>query len=143
LLALLLSTPAISQIVSAGVKAGAPLEDAFADESNYSLTSEARRYLVGGTVEVHLPLRISVELDAIYKRTGFLTYFQSLDIGHSSDRVSANQWEFPLLAKYEILGGPVRPLHTGRPCSASSFGNNRHVQLLLRFSALIRHHNSN
>lgn len=30
-----------------------------------SLTSNARRYLVGGTAELHLPLRFSVELDAI------------------------------------------------------------------------------
>jgi len=113
LILVLTAAPALAQLVSAGVKVGAPLGDAFT--SGGSLTSAARRYLMGGTAELHLPLRFSVELDAIYKRTGFSTYFQSTDIGRFSDRVTANQWEFPVLAKYEITGGRLRPFIDAGP----------------------------
>jgi hypothetical protein len=115
LFAALMAAPAFAQIVALGVKAGIPLGDAFAGSGSSDVTSAARRYLVGGTAELHLPLRFSVELDVIYKRTGFNSYFQSLDIGRFSDRVTANQWEFPLLAKYEILGGRLRPFIDAGP----------------------------
>jgi hypothetical protein len=97
-----MAAPALAQIFSLGAKVGTPLGDAFINTSGSGLTSGARRYLVGATAEVHLPLRLSIELDAIYKETGFSTYFESSGIGRFSYRVTANQWEFPLLAKYEI-----------------------------------------
>jgi len=114
----LTAAPSLAQMVSAGVKAGVPLGDAFTSAATYDaydFKSDARRYLAGGTVEVHLPLRFSIELDAIYKKTGFSTYFQSTDIGRFSDRVAANQWEFPLLAKYEIPAGKMRPFIDAGP----------------------------
>jgi hypothetical protein len=114
----LIATPTLAQIVSLGAKVGVPLGDAFTSNlgSDVSLTSSAHRYLVGATAEVHLPLRVSVELDAIYKRTGFSTYFQSTDIGRFTNRVTANQWEFPLLAKYEIPAGRhLRPFVDAGP----------------------------
>jgi hypothetical protein len=106
--------PAFGQIVSLGVKAGVPTGDAFTPDS--VVTSLARRYLVGATAELHLPFRFSVELDAIYKKTGFDSAFHSTDIGIYTDHLTANQWEFPLLAKYELKGfGPVRPFVDAGP----------------------------
>ncbi len=67
---LLIAAPAVAQIVSLGVKAGVPLGDPINGVTGAGVTPDVRRYLVGGTVEVHLPLRLSVELDTIYKRTG-------------------------------------------------------------------------
>ncbi len=113
------AAPAFAQVVSLGVKVGVPLGDAFITNAgpdfSLKLTSGERRYLLGGTAEIHLPLRFSVEFDAIYKRTGFSTDFESAEIGQFSDRVIANQWEFPLLAKYEIIGGPIRPFVDAGP----------------------------
>jgi len=111
----LATAPVLAQSLSIGVKAGIPPGTAFNASSLVNLTSNAQRYLVGGTVELHLPLRFSVELDGIYKRTGYSTFLQSLGIGSITSRVAANQWEFPVLAKYEILGGPVRPFIDAGP----------------------------
>ena len=114
-LILLVAAPAVAQIVSLGVKAGVPLGDPIIGVNGAGVTPNVRRYLVGGTVEVHLPLKFSVELDAIYKRTGFSDGpFGSINF-RFSDRIAANQWEFPLLAKYEILSGRVRPFIDAGP----------------------------
>ena len=60
-------------------------------------------------------LRLSVELDAIYKRTGFSDGPFGSTCCRFSDQITANQWEFPLLAKYEILGGRIRPFIDAGP----------------------------
>jgi len=109
-----LVTPAFCQLVSVGVKAGVPLTDAFSSMQS-SFTYGTRRYVVGGTAELHLPFRFSVELDALYRRIGFDYRFQSLDIGHFLSRTTANQWDFPLLVKYEVLRGPIRPFVDAGP----------------------------
>jgi opacity protein-like surface antigen len=112
---LLIAAPALAQIVSLGVKAGVPLGDPITGVTGADVTPDVRRYLIGGTVEVHLPRKFSVELDAIYKRTGFSTgVFGSTDF-RFSDQITANQWEFPLLAKYEILSGRIRPFLDAGP----------------------------
>jgi hypothetical protein len=64
----LTASSAFCQLFSVGVKAGVPLGDAYSSIPNN--ISEARRYLLGPTVEVHLHLRFSVQLDAIDKRSG-------------------------------------------------------------------------
>jgi hypothetical protein len=103
------ATAAFCQLFSVGAKVGVPLGNAYPSvTTNFSKASD---YLVGGTVELHLPLRFSVELDAIYKRTGVdgPSYTApSFDL-NSTEQVRANVWEFPLLAKYEITGGLLRP----------------------------------
>jgi len=84
--------PAFGQIVSLGVKAGVPTGDAFTPDS--VVTSLARRYLVGATAELHLPFRFSVELDAIYKKTGFDSAFHSTDIGIYTDHLTPTSGNF-------------------------------------------------
>jgi hypothetical protein len=88
---LAIATPSFAQVAFLGVKVTVPLGDVFTSnaDSPFGLTSDSRLYLVGATAEVHLPLRFSVELDAIYKRTGFSTYFRSIGIGQSTDRVGS------------------------------------------------------
>jgi hypothetical protein len=113
LLLAFLVTPAFSQLLSVGVKAGAPLTDAFSTSTDFS--HGTRRYVVGGTAEVRLPFRLSIELDALYRRIGFDYSFKSLDLGYFSSRTTADQWDFPLLAKYEILRGRVRPMVDAGP----------------------------
>ena len=70
----LFALPAFAQSFSFGVKGGVPLTDAFStgrrDPLSYS--SVRRRYTVGPTAEIRLPLLgLSVEVDALYHRIGW------------------------------------------------------------------------
>jgi hypothetical protein len=98
------------QPVSIGVKGGIPITDAFetirGNEASY--VTNTKRYLIGPTVEFHLPARFSIEVDALYKRLGY-EYQQGLNPDVVTRRTVANSWEFPLLVKWEVLPGPVRP----------------------------------
>ena len=91
-----------------GVKGGVPITDAFdaARSGNSSYVTRTKRYLVGPTFEFLLPKRFSVEVDGLFKRVGY----QYDATGPSVySKTVANTWEFPLLLKYEILPGPIRP----------------------------------
>jgi hypothetical protein len=52
-------------------------------------------------VEIRLPMRLSFELDALYRRFGF-TGGSSSVFGHSITRERANSWEFPMILKYNL-----------------------------------------
>lgn len=84
------------QPVSVGLKGGVPFGDAFT-LSGGSLTVPAttEHWILGPMVELHLPLGLSVEADALYRR------YQISDSG--------GEWQFPILGKYKFLAGPVRP----------------------------------
>lgn len=73
----------------------------------------SRNYLIGPTVEVHLPLGLSVEADALYRPVsqaglplpslaGFQWFAPPLAHDYSS-------WEFPVLGKYRLNAPIVRP----------------------------------
>lgn len=111
LLLFLAAAPALfAQPVSVGIKAGVPLTDAFETlaQPGQSLRSETKRWMVGPTFELHLPARLSIELDALYKRFNFSST-QAIANSISSSLGDANSWEFPLLLKYRFSGGVVRP----------------------------------
>ena len=102
---------AAAQPVSIGVKGGVPITDFFdAARGNQSAyATNTHRYLVGPTVQFNLPWRFSIEVDALYKRLGF-DYDQFGGPGSPTiTSTTANSWEFPVLAKFDILPGPVRP----------------------------------
>jgi hypothetical protein len=94
--------------VSFGVKGGIPITDAVdtARGTTSAYFTDTKRYLVGPTIEFHLPARFSIEIDALYKRIGY--QFDATGPFVYSKTV-ANSWEFPILGKFEILPGPVRP----------------------------------
>ena len=96
--------------VSIGVKGGVPITDFFntVRGNNASYVTNTKRYLVGPTVEFHLPARLSIEVDALYKRAGF-EYDQSIAANRITSHTVANSWEFPALLKWEIIPGPIRP----------------------------------
>jgi len=54
--------------------------------------------------EVRLPARFSLEIDALHRGYTFIS---------QSGSTSASSWEFPILAKYHLLKGPVRPFVDG------------------------------
>jgi opacity protein-like surface antigen len=105
--ALLVGSFAYAQPISVGVKGGVPLTDAFetfqGNQSAYF--TNTHRYTIGPTVEFHLPLRFSVEIDALYSRLGY----DNRTTAPSFSTTRANSWEFPVLGKFEILPGPIRP----------------------------------
>lgn len=109
-----IAVPGYGQLLSFGIKAGVPLTDAYnAGFSGYlSTTSYNRQYIIGPTVEVHLPFRLSFEADALYRRNGFDLVSTNLPIYNlppTYARDIINDWQFPLLAKYELTSGPLRP----------------------------------
>lgn len=59
-------------------------------------------------VDVRLPLSLSFEFDALYRRFGFTGYAGS-PFFSSITRERANSWEFPLILKYRFPGLRVRP----------------------------------
>lgn len=98
--------PAYSQLFSVGVKAGVPLTDGLNGQSYSStnVTTSTQRWIVGPTAEIHLPFRLSFEVDALYRRENFTTT-QFL----TSFAGTVNDWQVPFLGKYELHGGLLRP----------------------------------
>jgi len=67
-------------------------------------------------VEFHLPLRLSLEADALYRSQratltwlGFYGSESTTPHVYSSNR-NTKAWDFPLLLKYRPLNGSMRPL---------------------------------
>ena len=93
----------VAQRVEVGVEGGIRATDNLSG----NLTSESKRYIVGPTVDIQLPKRFSVEVDALYQRFGFTA---NEEAGNFSAivRERTNSWEFPLILKYHL---PVRLWH--------------------------------
>ena len=104
---------ALAQPVSFGVEGGVPITDALDTfrGNNASYATNTHRYLVGPAFQLHLPLRFTIEVDALYKRLGY-QYNAFTATTRTSASTVANSWEFPLLLKYEITPGPIRPFVT-------------------------------
>ena len=101
-----------SQIVSFGVKAGVPLTTVYTPQQIPDGGSNAseQRFTIGPTAEVHLPFHLSLEVDALWRQSSFSAIGAHLNAVLNS---SVNDWQIPLLAKYEMLSGPVRPFIDG------------------------------
>jgi hypothetical protein len=101
-----------AQPISYGVKLGAPLNDP--SEPNLFSTSSVSRLTGGPFLELHLPLRLSVEFSALF-RTSRQNESYPFQLGQaqnpyfvsSLDKVQT--WDFPLLLKYRFTGGSFRP----------------------------------
>jgi len=104
---LLTATAAFCQPFSAGVKVGLPLTD-FLNTVNGTTSSTTNRYLVGVTAELHLPLGLGVEGDAIYRHFDYQNIIGSTTSAATTTG-SAGNWEFPLLLKYRFPAKIVRP----------------------------------
>jgi opacity protein-like surface antigen len=101
----------LAQPVSIGVTGGVPMTDflnaAHGDQASYA--TNTKRYTVGPTIEFHLPGRLSLEVDGLYKRVGY-NFVGSDSTGNQlTARTTANSWEFPITGKFEITPGPLRP----------------------------------
>ncbi len=129
-LLLLVASIGFAQSFRFGVEGGVPLTSAFdarstsangVEPTDYS--SSTKRYTVGATAEVGLPLHLAIKADVLYKRLGFdsATYAYGLIVNGQQWRVleatgatTANSWEIPLLAKYGLRKlGPLQPYVEG------------------------------
>jgi hypothetical protein len=99
---------AFSQPFSAGIKVGVPLTDFFNTVQNAS-TSVPNRYIAGVTAELRLPFGLGVEVDALYRRLHYEDTIGNPLNGITTDRTTANSWEFPILLKYRFPSKIVRP----------------------------------
>lgn len=112
LLLLLTSTVAFSEIVSFGVKGGVPLTDAFKISGGSTFFSDKQPYTIGPVLELNLPFRLSVEFDALYKPLEYGSNVESISPDGrtlTSMRTTGSSWQFPLLLKYRLTGGLLRP----------------------------------
>jgi hypothetical protein len=105
---LLLPASGVAQLpISLGVKGGWPLTYALSDSNGPGLTrfySKSREFMVGPMVELRLPLRFSVEADALYHPFNVATSSASV-----LSETSYSVWEFPILAKYHFGGRLLDP----------------------------------
>src|SRR5579871_4609294 len=96
-----------------GLKAGVPLNDALSADPSASIpyVENTHRYVIGPFVEVRLPSRFSVEVDALYRSYDYRqTLATRADVAAS---VSPGAWEFPVLARKALFGGPIQPYVEG------------------------------
>lgn len=114
-----------SSPIGLGVKGGIPLNDAFVvrEQNPVSYVADTHRYIVGPYIELRLPAGFAVELDALYQ-----TYeYRQIVPGATLDR-NSHDWQFPLLAKYKFLPGPIKPyVEAGAAFSHLSVGNVREL----------------
>jgi Outer membrane protein beta-barrel domain len=95
--------------VSIGVKAGVPVTDAFYStplSPSQSAYSNSANYILGPSIELRLPYRLSVEFDALYRPLTFATSTASIVNGSpvlSRTSTDLSNWEFPLLFKYHFF----------------------------------------
>lgn len=102
---LLIVFPAFPQLFSFGLKGGVPLTGAFKIAKSSAYFSDSRQYTIGPVVELHLPFRIGVEFDALYRPLKY-----GLVEAAAIPAVSTGgSWQFPLLLKHQFSGGLLRP----------------------------------
>ena len=77
--------PLHAQLLSFGVKGGIPLTDPLTtgQGSSGGITHDVSRYIVGATGEVHLPLGLSLEVDALYRRFSYNGVFTGANVAVS------------------------------------------------------------
>ena len=105
---LMASTGAFAQLAF-GVRGGVPLTDFYHAVSNPESTfhSSSSRFIVGPTIELHLPAGFGLEVDALYRHFNYTATTNLVDVFTNIN--ASNAWEFPLLVKYRTPGLFVRP----------------------------------
>lgn len=115
LLFLLAASAAYPQrLLSFGFKIGHPFKDVLKSglTVNTVLTPSSGSFTLGPTVELNLPRRLSVEGDILYRP---LTYDVRYTGAGSLPQYQGGEWRFPILLKYRLKGGFVRPFLAGGP----------------------------
>jgi hypothetical protein len=72
-------------------------------------SSVPNRFIAGVTGELRLPFGLGVEVDALYRRIHYQDTIGSILGTLTTDRTTANSWEFPVLVKYRFPTRIARP----------------------------------
>jgi hypothetical protein len=130
-IALLCGCPLFGQLdpLSIGVKGGIPISDSSGVRPDsgcisigcafFNFSSETKRYTLGPTVELRLPLGFAFEADALYSRLSYDTFrFTSSFTAFPQDQstftsIKLERWEFPMLLKWRYGNRRVRPFVDG------------------------------
>ena len=99
LLLIFFSGVAAAQPFGFGLKLGSTLTDTISGN-----VPNGSHFIVGPYAEVRLPLSLALEVDALYEHG----LYDNVTPGGST-------WQFPVLAKYKLLKGPVKPYIEGGP----------------------------
>lgn len=128
LLLLLSAGAAFCQPFSFGARFGVPLTDFFntVANSNFTFNATTDRYIVGPTAELHLPLGLGIEVDALYRHMSYTGSGLLSSIVSSS--VNSGDWEFPVLVKYRFPMKIVRPYVDGGIAWDKLFGLTQSVK---------------
>ncbi len=105
-----------ADFLSFGVKGGVPLNDAFntASTGQIRYVTNTKRYAVGPELDINLPLGLGIEIDALYRRLNFESTSNQVDI-FVRRATTANAWDFPLLLKWRLAPGPIKPYFSVGP----------------------------
>ena len=104
----LLTVVSFAQPLSFGVKAGVPASDSMTPAGVSALTTNFPTYTVGPTIQFSLDGNFAVELDALYQPVDYFS-LRNLAPSTAPTHTTGNSWEFPLVLKYALFPGPVRP----------------------------------
>lgn len=99
--------------ISGGFKIGSPVNDP-PNTFGFLSTYTQSRWTGGPTVEVLLPFRFAIEFDVLYRTSRNVStynfgYGTALNPFTSSNSERVNSWDLPLLLKYRIPAGKIRP----------------------------------
>lgn len=101
--------PALAQGFRLGFKAGVPLTRYF--DAGRTATSEysaaTRRYTLGPSLEWRSEGGFGIEVDVLFKRTGYVAIVKGTSITSALDS-KGDSWDFAFLAKYRF-GRKLRP----------------------------------
>jgi hypothetical protein len=118
---------AAAQPINGGLKVGAPLTDALTavETNDVGYSADTHRYVVGPYIDIRLPASFSLEVDALYRSYDFTQitttavsqssteFFTQTGYISSSKNTPVSSWDFPVVLKYKMLHGPVRPYIEG------------------------------
>lgn len=102
---------------AAGVKGGVPLTDPLADVTSLGVHtfSDSKNFIVGPTVELHLPLGFSVEGDGLYRLVNVNTQTSAGFVGSVVNSGDYGFWEVSVLGKYHLPLPIVKPYISAGP----------------------------
>ncbi len=97
--------PALAAPVSTGILGGAPFTDVVNNPNQLpcTLSSTSSNYTVGPSIQINLPLNLRFECEALFRPHSFGTTSNApLPSGVLLPSVSANGWDFPMLAQHRF-----------------------------------------
>ena len=106
---LLTAAAASAQNISIGAYAGAPFTDVERTTtiSGISYLPQSAKFTVGAGLQVNLPLRLRLELDALVRPANFSA--SALISNTLLSNTSATEWRFPLIVQYRLGKGTLAP----------------------------------